>query len=39
MAAFTNKGRFASMLAEVPVHIVLEPKTALWGVASLVPRD
>lgn len=34
MAAFTEKGRFAGLLAQIPVHIVLEPKTALRGAAS-----
>jgi glucokinase len=33
MAAFTNKGRFSGMLAEVPVRIILEPRTALRGAA------
>ncbi len=34
MAAFTDKGRLSGMLRDVPVHIVLEPKTALLGAAS-----
>ena len=33
MAAFTNKGRFADLLAKVPVRIILEPRTALRGAA------
>ncbi|HYP66799.1 MAG TPA: glucokinase [Thiobacillaceae bacterium] len=33
MAAFTNKGRFAGLMAEVPVRIILEPRTALLGAA------
>jgi glucokinase len=35
MQAFTDKGRFTHLLAEVPVHIILEPGTALRGAASL----
>jgi glucokinase len=34
MAAFTDKGRLSGMLRDVPVHIALEPKTALLGAAS-----
>lgn len=33
MAAFADKGRFSGLLAEVPVRIILEPKTALRGAA------
>lgn len=32
--AFTNKGRFAEMLANVPVHVVLNNKAGLIGAAS-----
>lgn len=35
MTAFKKKGRFAEVLAEVPVHIILEPKTALCGASTL----
>jgi glucokinase len=35
MAAFTNKGRFAGLLAEVPVRIIMEPRTALRGAARV----
>jgi glucokinase len=35
MAAFVDKGRFADLLADVPVRIILEPKTALRGAASM----
>jgi len=38
MAAFAEKGRFAGLLAEIPVHILLEPKTALLGAASRALR-
>lgn len=34
MAAFVDKGRFAGLLKEVPVYIILEPKCALWGAAA-----
>lgn len=33
MKAFTDKGRFSSVLASIPVHIILEDKTALFGAA------
>jgi glucokinase len=34
MAAFVNKGRFADTLSQIPVHVILNPKTALLGAAS-----
>lgn len=34
MTAFSDKGRFGDMLRDVPVRIVLEPRTALLGAAS-----
>lgn len=36
MRAFSNKGRFADMLSNVPVKLILEPKTALLGAATYV---
>lgn len=41
MSSFIDKGRFAGLLAEVPVHVVMEPKTALRGAArrALGHRD
>ena len=33
MRAFSDKGRFSSLLASVPVHIILDDKTALFGAA------
>jgi glucokinase len=33
MRAFMDKGRFADFVADVPVHIILDPKTALYGAA------
>ncbi|MDP1904776.1 MAG: glucokinase [Pseudomonadota bacterium] len=34
MAAFADKGRFAGLLTQMPVRIILEPKTALRGAAN-----
>jgi glucokinase len=34
LQAFTNKGRFAKMLVDVPVHVVLNSKAGLIGAAS-----
>lgn len=34
LQAFCNKGRFASLLAEMPVHVVLHPKVGLLGAAA-----
>ncbi len=34
MAAFTDKGRFHSLLEGVPVQVILDPKTALRGAAA-----
>ncbi len=34
MRAFSNKGRFADMLSNIPVNLILEPKTALLGAAA-----
>lgn len=33
MKAFTNKGRFGTLLSTVPVHVILNPKIALLGAA------
>lgn len=33
MKAFTDKGRFAGVMVSIPVHIILEDKTALFGAA------
>ncbi len=33
MAAFVNKGRFAKMLSQVPVYVILNDKAALLGAA------
>ena len=34
MQAFSNKGRFDDMLSNIPVKLILEPKTALLGAAA-----
>lgn len=33
MEAFINKGRMSVLLAQIPVHVILNPKTALFGAA------
>jgi glucokinase len=33
MKAFRHKGRFSSLMARVPVHVILNPKAALLGAA------
>ncbi|KAG6559391.1 Glucokinase [Candidatus Rhabdochlamydia oedothoracis] len=33
MAAFTAKGRFSSLMQEIPIHLILEDTTALLGAA------
>lgn len=33
MAAFVNKGRFADILVQIPVRVILNEKTALFGAA------
>ena len=35
LAAFAAKGRFADLLARVPVHVILNDRTALLGAARL----
>jgi glucokinase len=32
-AAFKNKGRFSSLLAKIPVHVIVKPEMALFGAA------
>ncbi len=38
MAAFTDKGRFSEFLSRMPVRVILEPKTALYGAAVAALR-
>jgi glucokinase len=33
MTAFANKGRFAEMLVQIPIHVILNDKAALLGAA------
>ena len=33
--AFRDKGRFADLMATIPVHLVLEPRAALLGAAAI----
>ncbi|HEX6204067.1 MAG TPA: glucokinase [Thermoanaerobaculia bacterium] len=39
LAAFRDKGRFRSMMEAIPVSIVLEPATALYGAARVAARE
>lgn len=34
LSAMQNKGRFRDLLERVPVHVILNPKTALYGAAA-----
>ncbi|MGW8319852.1 MAG: glucokinase [Candidatus Promineifilaceae bacterium] len=34
LEAFTRKGRFAKMLLEVPVYVIVNPKAGLYGAAN-----
>jgi glucokinase len=34
LSAFRHKGRFKGLLTQMPVHVILNPKTALLGAAS-----
>ncbi|MGH7963644.1 MAG: glucokinase, partial [Candidatus Binatia bacterium] len=34
MNSFTAKGRYAEFMAEIPVHIILNPKTSQLGAAQ-----
>jgi len=38
MAAFKDKGRFTGLLSQMPVRVILEPRTALYGAASQALR-
>ena len=33
MEAFVDKGRFCDLMADIPVHVILDPKVALLGAA------
>jgi len=36
LASFRDKGRFGDLLADMPVHVILNPKSALLGAANAV---
>ncbi len=36
--AFRDKGRMAKLMADIPVHVALDPETALLGAASVAKR-
>ncbi|MDW7712165.1 MAG: glucokinase [Deferrisomatales bacterium] len=38
LRAFRDKGRLAGLLADVPVRVVLDPKTALYGAGRVAAR-
>jgi glucokinase len=38
MRAFTNKGRYKRLMTTIPVKVVMNPKTALLGAASVAGR-
>jgi len=35
LAAFRDKGRFAELMASIPVHLVLNPRAPLLGAAQV----
>jgi glucokinase len=39
MNAFSRKGRFKALLNQIPVHVILQPKTALFGAAYRAISD
>ncbi len=39
MAHFVNKGRYRTLLSEIPVHIVNNPETGLLGACQLASRS
>jgi len=38
LRAFADKGRFAGLLEDIPVHVVLNPKVGLMGAARVAER-
>jgi glucokinase len=38
MKAFINKGRYKRLMSSIPVHIVMNQKTALFGAASIAAQ-
>lgn len=39
LEAFRNKGRLSDLLAGIPVRVILDPKTALYGAARLAAGE
>jgi len=39
MAAFVDKGRFSGLLSRIPVRVILEPRTALYGAGACALRQ
>jgi len=39
ITAFQDKGRFSQLLSEIPVNVILEPKTALLGAAAYISAN
>ena len=39
MKAFLDKGRFRTLLENIPVHVILDPKTALFGAARYAANN
>lgn len=39
MRAFTDKGRMSALVSEIPVRVILEPKTALYGAARYAAQQ
>lgn len=39
MRAFTDRGRMSALVAEIPVRVILEPKTALFGAARYAAQQ
>lgn len=35
MTAFVDKGRFSDLLADIPVHVILDDRAALFGAAAI----
>lgn len=38
LSAFVKKGRFSSLLSDIPVHMIMEPRTALFGAIAFITR-
>lgn len=36
LSAFLNKGRFSELLSHIPIRIIMDPKTALFGAAAII---